>query len=159
MNIHMIWAQDSNNAIGKNGTLPWHFSEDLKNFKKLTTGHTIIMGRKTWDSLPVKPLSNRRNIVISTQQQPRVESYTSIDNCMDALRDNNQMDIFIIGGMSIYNFFYKYANILHITFINKKYSNTDTFFPIGLEKIKLDFDLIQEQMINDQIRFTKWIRR
>ena len=159
MNIHMIWAQDSNNAIGKDGTLPWHFSEDLKNFKKLTNGHTIIMGRKTWDSLPIKPLPNRRNIVISTQQQSKVESYTSIENCIDALIGNDQINIFIIGGMSIYKFFYKHANILHITFIDKKYSNTDTFFPIGLEKIKLDFDLVQEQMINNQIRFTKWTRR
>ena len=58
MNIHMIWGQDTNNAIGRDGTLPWHFSEDLKNFKKLTTGYTIIMGRKTWDSLPIKPLPN-----------------------------------------------------------------------------------------------------
>ena len=64
MNIHMIWAQDSNNAIGREGILPWNFSEDLKNFKSLTTGHTIIMGRKTWDSLG-RPLPGRANIVLT----------------------------------------------------------------------------------------------
>ena len=66
----MIWAQDTNNAIGRDGTLPWHFSQDLKNFKKLTTGYTIIMGRKTWESLPkkYKPLCNRKNIVISRKR-------------------------------------------------------------------------------------------
>ena len=81
----MIWAQDTNNAIGRDGTLPWHFSQDLKNFKKLTTGYTIIMGRKTWDSLPFKPLPSRRNIVISSKNRDDVESYTSIDQCIDAL--------------------------------------------------------------------------
>ena len=65
MNIQLTWAQDKKGGIGKNGKLPWHISEDLKNFKKLTTGHTIIMGRKTWDSLPVKPLPNRKNIILS----------------------------------------------------------------------------------------------
>ena len=75
MNIHMIWAQDNNNAIGRDGTLPWHFSEDLKNFKKLTTGSPIIMGRKTWDSLPIKPLPDRRNIVLSSTKKEDIENY------------------------------------------------------------------------------------
>ena len=85
MNIQLIWAQDTNAAIGKHGTLPWHYSEDLKNFKKLTTGHTIIMGRKTWDSLSIKPLPNRKNIVISSTEQTGVDSYNSIDTCMEYL--------------------------------------------------------------------------
>ena len=87
----MIWAQDTNNAIGRGGALPWHFSEDLKNFKKLTTGHTIIMGRKTWDSLPIKPLSDRRNIVISHTPQTDVESYTSIESCIDSLSNDKEI--------------------------------------------------------------------
>ena len=56
MEIHLIWAQDNNGGIGLNGKLPWHISEDLKNFKKITSNSTIIMGRKTWESLPIKPL-------------------------------------------------------------------------------------------------------
>ena len=66
MNIELIWAQDENGGIGKNGKLPWHISEDLQNFKKITAGFPIIMGRKTWESLPKKPLPERRNIVIKT---------------------------------------------------------------------------------------------
>jgi len=161
MNIHMIWAQDTNNAIGKNGSLPWNFSEDLKNFKKLTTGNTIIMGRKTWDSLPFKPLPNRRNIVISTKDQLNVESYTSIEDCIYSLSSDldDNMDIFIIGGMSVYKFFYRYASVLHITFINHEYSNTDTFFPISLENIELDFNLQEEDVISDELKFTKWVRK
>ena len=65
MDIHLIWAQDENGGIGQDGKLPWHISEDLKNFKALTLNSTIIMGRKTWDSLPIKPLPNRKNIILS----------------------------------------------------------------------------------------------
>ena len=160
MNIHMIWAQDTNNAIGRDGTLPWHFSEDLKNFKKLTTGHTIIMGRKTWNSLPIKPLPDRRNIVISHSPQSDVESYTSIEKCIDSLEsDKGILDVYIIGGMSIYKFFYEHANTLHITFINKSYPDTDTFFPISLDKIKSDFNLDSKNKINDELNFTVWNRK
>ena len=160
MKIHMIWAQDTNNAIGKDGILPWHFSEDLKNFKKLTTGHTIIMGRKTWDSLPIKPLPDRRNIVISSSKQGGVESYTSIEECIDSLRDDKEVsDVYIIGGMSIYKFFYEYADILHITFINKSYPDTDTFSPISLSQIKSDFNLESRDDINKELSFTVWTRK
>ena len=88
MNIHMIWAQDNNNAIGRDGTLPWHFSEDLKNFKKLTIGSPIIMGRKTWESLPINPLPDRRNIVLSSTEQEDVENYSSIEDCIASLNDD-----------------------------------------------------------------------
>ena len=155
----MIWAQDNNNAIGRDGTLPWHFSEDLKNFKKLTTGSPIIMGRKTWDSLPIKPLPDRRNIVLSSIEKKDVESYSSIEDCIASLNDDTVTDVYIIGGMSIYKFFYSHANILHITFINETYENTDTFFPINLDQIKSDFQLIFEDKINDKLMFTKWNRR
>ena len=159
MKIHMIWAQDTNNAIGKDGILPWHFSEDLKNFKKLTTGHTIIMGRKTWDSLPIKPLPDRRNIIISSSKQGDVESYTSIEECIESLRDDKEVsDVYIIGGMSVYKFFYEHANTLHITFIDKSYPDTDTFFPISLSQIKSDFNLESRDDINEELSFTVWTR-
>ena len=64
MEIHIIWAQEKNGGIGKNGKLPWNIPEDLQNFKKITLGSTILMGRKTWDSLPFKPLPDRRNIIL-----------------------------------------------------------------------------------------------
>tara|TARA_Y100001970_G_C14220433_1_gene852318 strand:- start:2105 stop:2587 length:483 start_codon:yes stop_codon:yes gene_type:complete len=160
MKIHMIWAQDTNNAIGRNGTLPWHFSEDLKNFKRLTTGHTIIMGRKTWDSLPIKPLPNRRNIVISSTTQKDVESYKSIKECIELLSDDKGVsDVYIIGGMSVYKFFYQYAATLHITLIDKIYPDTDTFFPVSLSQIKSDFNLDSKDNISDKLCFTVWTRK
>ena len=160
MKIHMIWAQDRNRAIGRSGTLPWHFSEDLKNFKKLTIGKTIIMGRKTWGSLPKKPLPDRRNIVISSTNQEDVESYTSIEECIDSLSGDKEVsDVYIIGGMSVYKFFYEHAETLHITFIDKSYPDTDTFFPISSSKIKSDFKLESRDDINEELSFTVWTRK
>ena len=131
MNIQLIWAQDTNAAIGKDGTLPWHYSEDLKNFKKLTTGHTIIMGRKTWDSLPIKPLPNRKNIVISSTEQTGVDSYNSIDTCMEYLEKNQSLqNIFVIGGMSIYKHFYDERN-LYISAFNFNSGDTNLKWEIS----------------------------
>ena len=73
MKIHLIWAQEKDGGIGINNDLPWHLSEDLKNFKKLTLSKPIIMGRKTWESLPFKPLPKRRNVVLSSQSMNGVE--------------------------------------------------------------------------------------
>ena len=156
----MIWAQDRKNAIGKNGKLPWHFSDDLKNFKRLTTGNAIIMGRKTWDSLPTKPLPNRRNIVISHSPHSDVESYTSIEECVATLKQDSEVsDVYVIGGMSIYQFFYSCADTLHITFIDEVYPGADTFFPVEMDAVKKDFDMVENQSVGDLLTFTKWIRK
>ena len=85
MEIHLIWAQENNGGIGKNGQLPWHIPEDLKNFKKLTLNSTIVMGRKTWESLPFKPLPKRRNIVFSSRIFEDVETYNNINQFMKKL--------------------------------------------------------------------------
>ena len=86
MEIHLIWAQDVKRGIGTNGKLPWHIPEDLKNFKKITSNATIIMGRKTWDSLPVKPLPNRRNIVLSKTKNLNIETFSSYESCLEKLK-------------------------------------------------------------------------
>ena len=135
MNIHTIWAQDNNGGIGKNNQLPWHISEDLINFKKITQNNVIIMGRKTWESISKKPLPNRRNIVLSSKNLDDVESYLSVDACLDALKQDNVQDVFIIGGEMIYKSFNKYANVLHITFINQAIESIDTYFPITISSI------------------------
>ena len=78
----ILVAVSPEGIIGKNNTIPWHYSADLKRFKRLTTGKTIIMGRKTWESLPVKPLPNRRNIVISRSSLENVDCFQSIDEAL-----------------------------------------------------------------------------
>ena len=80
--LGMIVACDRNGAIGKDGDLPWRQSTDLQHFKKITMGSNLIMGRKTWDSLPFKPLPNRRNIVLTSTKIPNVEVYNNINECI-----------------------------------------------------------------------------
>ena len=159
MNIHIIWAQDNNGGIGKNNALPWHISEDLQNFKKITLDNPVIMGRKTWDSLPKKPLPNRRNIVLSSKKISEVECYSSISNCIQSLEIDDTPDIFVIGGEMIYNSFFSHADILHITFIEQSINGIDTFFPININKIKETYQIIEENELTKGCIYTRWIKK
>ena len=156
MDIELIWAQDYSGGIGKEKKLPWHISEDLKNFKKITSGFPIVMGRKTWTSLPLKPLPNRRNIVLSTQKLDNVETYNCIDDCITILKKDLVKKIFIIGGKSIYEAFYPKASMLHLTIINKKTQGIDTFFPITLNKIKESFVKVETVLLSSVTTYTRW---
>ncbi len=128
MNINLIVAIDKKNGIGKNNLLPWYLPADLKHFKTITTGHPIIMGRKTFDSIG-KALPNRRNIVISRQSGvviPGVELCNSFNNALDLCK--NEKDVFIIGGAQIFNLALPIANVLYLTIIHKDF-DADVFFP------------------------------
>ena len=114
MQIHLIWAQDQNGGIGIDGKLPWHISDDLKNFKKLTLGATVLMGRNTWESLPVQPLPERRNIVLSSREIADVECYTSLEECIEKLDADGIQVLFVIGGSKVYRNFIHRADELHI---------------------------------------------
>ena len=157
MDIHLIWAQDKNGGIGKSGKLPWHISEDLKNFKKITLNSVIIMGRKTWDSLPFKPLPNRRNIILSNKKRKDVEAYDSIDKCLNVLESEGIKNLFVIGGHSIYKSFYSKASILHLTMVNIETDGIDTFFPISINQIQQDFIQIEKKVLNQNSTYYKWI--
>ena len=156
MEIHLIWAQDYNGGIGKDNNLPWHISEDLKNFKLLTLDSAILMGRKTWDSLPFKPLPNRRNIVLSTQPIKEVEVYHNYDDCYNTLISDSIDKIFIIGGGSIYRLFFEYADFLHITFIDLETQDIDTFFPYSLHDIEKKFVKKSQKNLTDLALYTLW---
>ena len=86
--VSIIVAMDAKNLIGNKNSIPWHIPGELARFRRITMGKPIIMGRKTWDSLPLKPLPNRRNIVISYTQRSDVESYTSIESCINSLNND-----------------------------------------------------------------------
>jgi dihydrofolate reductase len=111
--IGAIVAVSANGVIGKNGDLPWHYSEDLKRFKQLTLDSTIIMGRNTWDSLPRKPLPKRRNIVITRRGVEGVEHYTSIEEALE----NADSPVWIIGGAQIYTLALPMIDTLDITYV------------------------------------------
>ena len=159
MEINLIWAQDLNGGIGKKGQLPWHVSEDLQNFKKITIDSIIIMGRKTWDSLPFKPLPNRRNIVLSKDKISNVEVYHSIDVCLASLKQELVPRIFIIGGATIYKSFFSYASHLHITFVNLESDNIDTFFPISIEEIENYFTKNIDKQLSKDATYTLWSKK
>jgi len=128
MIISLIVAVAENNVIGKNNSLLWHISDDLKRFKKITENHTVIMGRKTYFSLPFRPLKNRRNIVISStlQKLEGAEIAGSVEEAFDFCK--NEKEIFIIGGSAIYKQTIDFADKIYLT---KVYANFDgdTFFP------------------------------
>ena len=156
MIIKLIWAQDSSGGIGINNKLPWHFSEDLQKFKSLTLNSTIVMGRKTWESLKIKPLPKRKNIVLSSKKNNAVECYKSIEELMNSL--NNQSSFFVIGGAQIYKIFYPLAHELHISFINTTTPNINVFFPISISEIEKDFNNVLSEKLSNEVLYTKWIK-
>lgn len=129
--ISAIVAVDNNWGIGFNGDLLEHIPEDLKYFKELTSGHNIIMGRKTWDSLPTKPLPNRGNYII-TKNVPRILDKNTIQFQMeDAILFLNytKSDVFIIGGGQIYEKLLPMCDRVYVTKIFKDHDQVDTYFP------------------------------
>ena len=158
MKIHLIWAQDEHGGIGKNGKLPWHISEDLKNFKKLTLGSAIIMGRNTWESLPIRPLPERRNIVLSHQEIPDVECYTSVEECVEALDGDGTEKLFVIGGSTVYRNFIHRADELHITHVDESTEDIDTYFPVTMLKIQKEFEQIEEWALSDNAVYSHWVK-
>ena len=129
--INVIVAMTKDRVIGKDGTLPWHLSEDLKLFKAHTTGNIVIMGRKTFDSIG-KPLPNRRNIVVSKsiredEKAAGVEYFPDLDHALAAAQEG-EGNIFIIGGASIYHQMIEKADRLYISLVEGDYKG-DTYFP------------------------------
>mgnify|MGYP001234815417 FL=1 len=103
--VGLIWAQARHGVIGKNGVMPWHLPEDLAHFKRTTLAHPVIMGRKTWDSIPprFRPLPGRRNIVVSRQADWQAEGAERATDLREALRLCEDADkVWVIGGAQIY---------------------------------------------------------
>ncbi len=128
--ISIIVAIASNNAIGKDNDLLWHISDDLKRFKRITSGHPVVMGKKTFFSLPFRPLPNRRNIVLTDIKGEQIDGCEMAYSIEDSIKlmDTSQEN-FIIGGGSIYKQFMPIAQKLYITKIHREF-DADTFFPI-----------------------------
>lgn len=128
-NISIIVAIAANNAIGKDNQLLWHLSDDLKRFRRLTSGHTVIMGRNTYLSLPKGALPNRRNIVITDHPGELFEGCEmaySIDDAL-ALAGDDQ-ECFIMGGGMVYQQMLPVAGRLYLTTVDHSF-DADTFFP------------------------------
>lgn len=127
--VKLIWAEDRNKGIGNNGQLLWHIPEDLKFFKSITQDKTIVMGRKTYESLPIKPLPNRINVVLSSGASliPNHQNLCTVNSVEEVLEKHN--DSWVIGGGLIYELFLPYATEAYITEVDYCAPKVDTFAP------------------------------
>lgn len=128
MAISMIAAIGKNRELGKNNDLIWHFKDDMKFFRETTTGNTVVMGRKTFESLP-HALPNRRNVVITSNKNYSAQGAEVAGSVSETLELTKNDNVFIIGGGRIYSEFLKYADKLYLTEIDAECEDADTFFP------------------------------
>ena len=148
--LTMIFACDMNNAIGKNGDLPWRQSTDLQHFKQITLGGTIVMGRKTWESLPGK-LPDREHLVMTRSNRDDIETITY----EGVLELSKKREIFIIGGGEIYNLFLPHTEKIHRTIIHCKVEDADTFAPeINSEMFKVSDSNVVKKSARDEYDMT-----
>jgi dihydrofolate reductase len=148
MNLTIIVAISENNIIGSKGKIPWKIKEDMNRFKQLTLDHPIIMGRKTYESIPKKfrPLPRRKNIILSNTFEQREGIYIA-RNLNDSLILTENQDAYIIGGTETYKIFLPLVNYLEITKVHANYDG-DAFFPIIQWE---NWDLInQEEKISEE---------
>jgi dihydrofolate reductase len=142
MIVSAVVAIAENNAIGKDNKLLWSLPKDMKHFKEITYGHTVIMGRKTFDSMG-KPLPNRRNIVITRRKDLQIAGAEVTNSLADALSAcTNEDEVFIIGGAEIYKEALKETDRIYLTRVHERF-DADTFFP------ELDMDRWMETARED----------
>lgn len=132
MRVSLIAAVSENGVIGRHGELPWRLSNDLRQFKQLTMSHTVIMGRRTWESI-ARPLPGRRMVVVSRRPEfhvadPDVQVVNSLDEALRVADSANDVEAFVIGGAELYRAALSVANRLYLTRVHAQVDG-DTFFP------------------------------
>lgn len=161
MSISMIVAIDSNNAIGKNGDQLAYISADLKHFKEITTGHTVVMGRKTSDALPKGILPNRRNIIITRSHEFQRNGAEIAHDVQEVINmTHNDDEVIVMGGGEIYRQFLPIATTLYITEIDYSFQDVDTFFPPIDNQWAIDSqsEWFTDEKTSLNFRFVKYIR-
>ena len=148
MKIKLIAAVDLRFGIGKDGSLLFKIPEDLRLFKQLTTGNIVLMGRKTFESIGCRSLSDRINIVISSTKKYENEGVIAFDNLETAVEYSKQnfsdKDLYVIGGGQVYEECIKYADEIILTKYNKVYEDVDTYFPVDIMDNFSEADVIME---------------
>lgn len=145
MKISLILAISRNNVIGNNNKLPWRLKDDLLNFKRITEGHHVVMGRKTFDSIG-KPLKGRTNMVLSKSNKDLdkindVFSFDNIEDCIKFAKENNETELFIIGGAQIYDLFLPLASTIYMTKVMTVIEGDTKFF----------FDMEQWVLVDEKL--------
>jgi len=155
----LIVARSINNVIGKNGRIPWKIEGEQKQFKELTTGNIVIMGRKSYEEIG-HPLPNRKTIVVSKTKQFKGENLETAVSVKEALElaAKDGRDVFIAGGYGIYKEALPYVDVMYITEVQLVVEDGDVFFPQFNEA---DFEKSVGETLGDEIKFTRtvYIRR
>lgn len=155
--MELIVAKNNQNAIGNNDGLMWHISEDLQHFRQLTRNQIVVMGRKTYASLPNGPLKNRVNVIITRDpsrfnQDIKDVYFVTLEESLlllTKLQKQHPQSVFIIGGSEIYKYFYPYCCTLHITEVDDD-EEGDTYFPISNEQIDKDYKITCKETHRDE---------
>ena len=162
--ISIIVAKAQNNIIGGNNKLLWHISDDLKRFKEITSGNTIIMGRKTFESLP-GVLPNRKHVILTRDKNfsvdnENVEVIHSVDEIINNYKDSS-VEAFIIGGGEIYKEFLPHANKLYLTEVLKDFEGDTSFPQVNLENWAVDYssDILTNAKYGLQYKFINYIKK
>lgn len=131
MRISLITAASDNDVIGQDNRLPWHLPDDFRHFKRTTKGHTMLMGRRTWESIGSKPLPGRTNLVLTSQADyaaPGAMTVHSLAEGFDAARSSGRADLFVIGGGQVYADAFGFADRIYLTRVHTRIEG-DTYFP------------------------------
>ncbi len=153
MKLALIAAVARNRVIGRGGKIPWHISDDLKRFKRLTVGYAVLMGRRTWASLG-RPLVDRRNVVLSSRGIPGVETYPTAEQALEALSGEER--VFVIGGAAVYARFLDCADELYLTLVDQEPAG-DTLFPPFEELLRTRYRLVRRED-HEGYHFVDYIR-
>jgi len=151
--LELIVAYSKNNVIGKDNKLLWNLKDDLLNFKRITSGKTVVMGRKTYDSIG-RPLPDRKNIILTRNKELKIEGCEIINSIEEVLKLTDE-EIVIIGGEQVYNLFKNYVDIFHLTEVDTIIEG-DAFFEIDISNLNKVEEVSQE--INERNEYS-WIYR
>ncbi len=154
MRLIIIAAVSLNRVIGNQGNVPWDIPEDLARFMRITTGHTVLMGRKSFESLG-KPLPNRRNVVLTGRTINGVETYSSIESALKALK--NEQEVYVIGGGEIFAQMIGMVDMMRLTVVEREVQG-DTFFPPYEDLVESAFELVSEER-HEGFRYVDYERR
>lgn len=161
MKLSLVVAIGKGNAIGLNGGMPWHCIEDLKHFRSVTMDKYVVMGRKTWESLPDNKLPGRKCLVITSTPlvlNPGIEAhaFTSFEAARDHVKAEGGTELMIIGGQRLFQEYYNECDVLHITKIKLPIAAADTFCTFVLHPHRWRLISATE---TDDCTFQKWVRR
>lgn len=158
--VGLIWAQTPRGVIGADNAIPWRIPEDMARFKAVTMGHPVVMGRRTWDSLPerFRPLPGRRNIVVSRRSTWAADGAERVGSVEEALRVTLPGDVWVIGGGEIYRLALPYATALVITEVDSDIHGDTYAPPLGPEWHTRDEDTWSRSSGGPRYRIRRFVR-